>query len=476
LKNLFWIAAGAMFAAPALAAPGDLDDSFGSAGEVIVDFWSNDRVDALRLLDDGRILAFSLSFDGDTNTSYASLTRRLADGAPDPEFGENGALSVLLDSAMPSFPGSIALQPDGRALVAGVVGRRIAVGRLLADGTTDTAFGTSGVALADFGSSFAAVPYALTLQGDGKIVVAGKVAANNSPYAQFALVRFNTDGTLDTSFSDNGLQVSLSSNEPNEYATAVAVQGDGKIVAAGRYNSILALARYNTDGSPDLTFACDGFLVDEPGLPAFASHVAIAPNGAILVGGLTCVDNDCAATVVRYLGGGARDPAFGANGKATIPGIPMVDGMDIQPDGAVLVAGTAFAVDSTPTGHLYRLAPDGTADAAFSDATPAFDSSVLSLVQADAAGGVLVAGQRSASPTESDALVARIFRGGDGTAQAPVAATSPPCGLPEDAVVVEPPGASRSHAGALGLASLLGALGLALLRILSQARGFRNRA
>src|SRR5439155_19461396 len=158
---------------------------------------------------------------------------------------------------------------------------------------------------------------AVAMQPDDKIVVVGSTFSALSGY-DFALTRYNPDGTLDTSFSFDGkVTTDLGSND---FASAVAIQGDGKIVVAGVFQTagprILALARYNPDGTLDLTFADHGRRVANDPFDSVAGMAIV--DGTIVVAGTTsnAEYSNKDFIVARYNLDGSRDLTFGVNGYA----------------------------------------------------------------------------------------------------------------------------------------------------------------
>ena len=193
-------------------------------------------------------------------------------------------------------------------------------------GTLDASFGTGGKVTTDFaGAGDGAGPIAV--QPDGKLVAAGAATINGQ--VDFALARYNSDGTLDTSFGTAG-RVTTDFGSPWEAPSALAIQGDGKIVVAGFTEvgqfAAFAVARYNSDGTLDTTFggggkAITGFandtnLVALGPVSAQAYSVAVQPDGKIVVAGYANIDGEEDFAVVRYKANGTLDLAFGAGGKA----------------------------------------------------------------------------------------------------------------------------------------------------------------
>lgn len=202
-----------------------------------------------------------------------------APGDLDPSFGSGG--QVIADFG--SIANGVALQPDGKLVVAGrSTGAGFAVARYLSGGTLDPSFGSGGEVTTVFGVFD--VAFGVAIQSDGKIVAVGETALDGY-CCQFALARYNTDGSLDTSFGDGG-QVTTRLGGDSE-ARAVAIQSDGKLVVVGwTYSPVsasgAAIARYNTNGSLDTSFGTDGTLVLGVG-DGYA--VAMQSDGKIVVAG-----------------------------------------------------------------------------------------------------------------------------------------------------------------------------------------------
>ncbi len=163
-----------------------------------------------------------------------------------------------------------------------------------AAGDLDLAFGTNGKVLTSFYGDGAA---SVVLQSDGKIVVAGD--SNNGNDSDFAVARYNSDGTLDTSFSADGEMITDFGGE--DYGTSVAIQSDGKIVVAGYGSSggpeDFAIVRYNTDGSLDTSFDTDGKLLIDFGRYENGKALAIQTDGKIVLAGNSVAAGGLAANI-----------------------------------------------------------------------------------------------------------------------------------------------------------------------------------
>ncbi len=227
---------------------GSLDTSgFGTNGKVITDVsGGQDQAFSVAMQIDGKILVsgqyYNASPFGLVVVRYSSL------GVLDTEFGIGGKVITPLSS--PNAGESLVVQTDGKILVAGSNGADFVLVRYTAAGVLDNSFGTNGIASTDFGGASDS-GYSVALQGDGKILVAG------SSSTDFALARYNSDGSLDNSFDADG-KVTLAIGANGDVAQNVLVQSDGKIVVTGYSNNgtddDFALVRYNADGSLDTTF------------------------------------------------------------------------------------------------------------------------------------------------------------------------------------------------------------------------------
>jgi uncharacterized delta-60 repeat protein len=341
-------------AASISAAPGDLDPSFGNGGIVISPGGPINPHAALgmALQADGKIVAVGYGAAGGSSWDFA-VARYSTDGSPDTSFGGSGVVVTPL-SNFDDFALSVAIQADGKIVVAGVGGGGgFAVVRYNPNGSLDTTFNGTGKVFTQINASNYA--RSVATQSDGKIVVAGE--SYDSSTGGFTLVRYNTNGSLDTSFDNDGIVTTKVGNAFSS-AYAVAIQADGKIVAAGNSSGGLSLVRYNADGSLDTTFNGTG-IVTNPGSPALS--VAIQADGKILTAnGLNGLNSE--NRLVRYNANGTPDTSFGGTGSVAT-GI-FVNSVVLQANGKIVAAGftefgegTAFAV--------IRLNGNGSHDATF---------------------------------------------------------------------------------------------------------------
>lgn len=361
--------AAATMALPALAAAlaGDLDPSFGNVGKVQTDFGANDRASSVAIQSDGKIVVA-----GDTglgiSTDFA-IVRYNADGSLDATFGNGGKVTSDLgdfDKAL-----AIAIQSDGKVVVAGHTGfADFALARYNADGGLDSSFGAGGMVTTDFGGFDQA--RAIGLQGDGKIVVAGNGGMNAFGLNSFALARYSSDGSLDPTFDQDGLLIAPFA--VNDGASALAIQPDGKIVAAGFAQEFgpsidFALARFEADGTLDPNFDADGKVTTDFGGFDSASDLAIQSDGKLVAAGReTSVFGVSDFALARYNADGSLDTSFDADGQVTTDFIGDLDeayGVAVQTDGKIVAAGiTVLSVGGDAFG-LARYNADGSLDANF---------------------------------------------------------------------------------------------------------------
>jgi uncharacterized delta-60 repeat protein len=341
-----------LFLGSAAAAPGDLDPTFGTAGVVQTAIGSSATANAIALQPDGRILLAGSSYPGGL-----ALARYAPDGALDSSFGTGGVLTGPVEvTAL-----GVAVQEDGKIVVAGRFrDSDFALVRYTADGILDTSFGQDGVVIGPPGQA-----ESLAIQPNGMIVVAGFDSdPDRADLNAFTLARFESNGTPDLGFGSNGVvrtRIGLAAS-----AFAIALQPDGKIVAAGGSipdvtppYTAMTLARYLPNGRLDQTFGSDG-VVSTPIGAGFsgASDVALQPDGRIVATGNT--DNDFA--VARYEPDGSLDTTFGDHGSTTTQTGPSsyATAVALEADGSIVVAGSA-----DETFALTRYHSDGELDPRF---------------------------------------------------------------------------------------------------------------
>jgi uncharacterized delta-60 repeat protein len=362
------------------------------------------------LVEPDKTVLLSLSEPGGCAALGAQTTAVLtivSDDKPPPitqPTGIDTSFGIGGEATLEGFGGvrsSMALQADGK-MVGGTFADFI-IARFNADGSVDRSFGPAGdgKVTTDMGSGGFRVEEAraVAIQRDGKIVVAGYTGIDAAPPAQdppdtFAVTRYNPDGTLDTGFGNGGRV----SNNVNGRAFAVAIQPDGKIVLAGEFRSDVnndnsndvTLARLLPDGRLDPSFgatASGQFAIDLGGYNV-AQHIVLQPNGAIVVSGRPIGDQPANnhTDVARFLPDGRLDLSFGSGGQLKLAGIDVGQGLALQPNGKLVLVGTALQTTAPPTSRfvLMRINADGSPDASFGTAGAASTA----LAEHATAGGV----------------------------------------------------------------------------------------
>ncbi|MFF1630386.1 calcium-binding protein [Streptomyces sp. NPDC058272] len=280
-------------------ADGSIDTSFGSGGEVVTDMaGGQDGAGGVALQPDGKIVVVGTSEIPDNGCCWFTVARYNANGTLDTGFGDGGWVRADFGDNGSSAGEAVAVQSDGKILAAGQTGGQFAVVRYLADGSPDPAFGTAGQVVTSFTEG--ALGYDMALQPDGRIVVAGYTGSTRF---DFALARYNANGSLDSGFGTGG-RVTTDFGGTNDRANDLALQPDGRIVTAGIRNTNFVVARYNTDGSLDTGFGTSGRTVTDFGAYDEASAVAVQSDGKIVAFGTTGDDR----ALARYLGGTGTPP------------------------------------------------------------------------------------------------------------------------------------------------------------------------
>jgi uncharacterized delta-60 repeat protein len=288
-------------------------------------------------------------------------------------FGTNGTVTTDIGSVNSSIY-DIAIQSDGKIVATGwyYTGSEyyFVLTRYNSDGTLDTGFGTDGIVTTDIAGSGSAFSTCLAIQADGKIVVAGWYHVGGNDF-DFALARYNTDGTLDTSFGTNGI-VTIDTGDRDDQATDVAIQSDGMIVVVGGHytatNTFFIVVRCNTDGSPDTSFGTNGIITTDVGGDGSAEALVIQTDGKIVVGGYYYTGGQYDFALVRYIANGHLDEDFGTNADGIVTtdigGIDnYINALAIQSDGKIVAAG--YSQGSSDYFVLARYNSDGSLDTAF---------------------------------------------------------------------------------------------------------------
>lgn len=334
-----------------------------------------------------RLLAVSLAATLVSVGLLNGTIARAAAGGFDPTFGSNGKVTANLGMSVHAT----ALQTDGKIVVGGSAGSQIppwypsdfAVGRFNSDGTPDDgsahdstphdSFGSGGKTTTDILGSSDEVA-AIAIQPDGKIVAVG-YTRDHAPElsAVFALARYNTDGQLDTGFGQGGKVIGDFTSHYSIGATAVVLQPDGKIVAAGVSKiQEYALARYNTDGSlddgtandstPGDSFGSGGKVLTDVGT-RYASGMALQPDGKLVVTGGGGEFHE-SGLLARYNSDGQLDTDFGDGGLVVLDDM-SAGAVALQRDGKIVLAGAIGLASTHSSFGLARYESNGQPDSKF---------------------------------------------------------------------------------------------------------------
>lgn len=379
---------------------GQIDSTFGINGIRKTDFGFYEQTFDIARQPDGKIVVV-----GGTNSDFA-VARYTINGAPDNTFSGDGKLQTDFSPGLFDEAHAVVIQTDGKIVVTGSAASNFGVARYTAAGILDNTFSGDGKQITDFG--FSDNPSDIAIQTDGKIVVAGTAftGADFGAKGNFAVARYLTNGNPDNSFSGDGKQTTDFSNG-HDAAFALAIQTDGKIIVAGLAvfgTSNFAIARYNTNGTPDGTFSDDGEQQKNFGDFDIAYSVLIQADGKILLAGQTFNDSNDNLAIVRYTSAGLPDPSFSADG-AVLSFLPtdapvMYSGAALQPDGKLVVAGSVHHKVSGSRGNsdfaLARYFPNGVPDNSFDFngklTTDLGNTDVATAVAVQSNGKIVVAG------------------------------------------------------------------------------------
>ncbi len=280
-----------------------------------------ERYGAVAVQSDGKIVAVGFA---NPSAIVWTVVRYHADGTLDPSFGTGGIVSTPFPNSSDDEPGSLLIQGDGKIVAGGITtpGGSVsdfALARYNTDGSLDSGFGTAGLVVTDFGGNADGVG-CLAIQGDGKILAGGQSGTGGTSL-RFSLARYNTDGSLDTGFGTGGKVTTDVTGGVDQTTFGLAVQADGKIVASG-YGSIgggnykLCLTRYlGTDGSLDPDFGTAGIVATLLGGTSCQGNHLLLQNDGKILVSGTL---DQKMVLARFNTDGTLDTIFGTSGKTTV--------------------------------------------------------------------------------------------------------------------------------------------------------------
>ncbi|QDU28395.1 Bifunctional hemolysin/adenylate cyclase precursor [Anatilimnocola aggregata] len=387
---------------------GSPDLPFAYNGQIGFSYSVNDYPQGLALQDDGKIILAASVSDG-VDTDFL-IVRFLSTGNVDSSFGDSGIVVTDLGSTY-DIPAGVVIQPTGEILVAGTTGSAaptFVVVKYDFNGELVTTFGVNGVAEVNLESESENLVDVL-VQSDGQILLVG-TSSTTSGGQTIALTRLDgSTGAFDTTFGDQGW-ATADFNASQSYAVSASLQADGKLVIGGGvftgatfFNPDITLARFNTNGQLDSTFSDDGFVVT--GLQGPLSNfertvLAVQPDGKTLVAGSSmAIGAGGYLSLARLNADGSLDSTFGNGGSVNIyVGIApnRIGGLAVQADGKILLTGSEFGLTTTFDVVVVRLNADGSFDNTFGTAGRTtlnindHDESRAIAVQAD--GKILIGG------------------------------------------------------------------------------------
>jgi uncharacterized delta-60 repeat protein len=308
-------AAGTSFAIGLFTTSGTLDTSFNSTGTNTTLIGAGSAAHSITIDSSGNYVTAGVAVV--SGTPITALARYTPSGSLDSTFGTGGVVTTQIGNSSDGY--SVQLQSNGQIVVGGyadVSGTNFAVARYNTNGTLDTTFNSSGTLPGTVTTAIGsqAIAYALGIQSSGAIVAAG--ASNNA----FALAQYTTSGTLDTTFGSSGIVTTSIIGTSNAQINGMVIQSNGQIVVVGFADDLLAVARYNSNGTLDTTGfnssgSQPGVVTTSIGEYAVGTCVIVNSSGQIIVGGYS----DQGALVARYTSSGTLDTTFGTNGYTSFP-------------------------------------------------------------------------------------------------------------------------------------------------------------
>jgi len=353
------------------AQAGSLDPSFGNNGIV---YNAKHDSQGYALQADGKILVAGDDF---------IIDRYDQDGSIDAGFGNNGTVKILVNREG-SFK-SVLYNEDGKIIASGSIQSddythfNIILVQCLPDGKIDSSFGVNGIVFTDYGVNFRT--RSMAIQPDGKILITGERSANVNDLKKTFLIRYNTDGTLDNSFGNEGKVITEYDREVS--SRKILIQPDGKIITAGTYGFLNNLpyymvTRFMTDGKLDKPFGENGialsgyFGVNPQGIwNTGMRDMVLQSDNKIIVSGITGPEPLINTGLCRFNDDGTLDMAFGLGGKV----ITSVDnfetptyGIALQPDGKIIAGGEySPKTQSYIYFSMFRYQPNGMLDSSFGE-------------------------------------------------------------------------------------------------------------
>lgn len=364
-----------LFASASMAgAQSMIDPSFGAKGVATfkIQIMNDDVAQSIVQLPNGRILIAANTIDLMGNSSIG-IIRIKPNGKIDRSFSDSGEVLIISGSCS-----KMLVQPDEKILIGGWItqgtSKRLCVWRLNPDGTPDHTFGTNGFRSAEFGGNSSCST--LALQPDRKILIGGSDMNFYTCHSTLSIARINADGTPDNSFGTSGkLSVALPNQSVD--CPTILLQPEGKIIIAAKLdtniNQLFSRSKFfsmrlNSNGSIDKSFADNGIQIQSTSNDDNFSSAAVLSDGSILLAGQSEFNGFRSASVLCLFPDGNVNPNFGTNGWKHIDffgGSPLITGMAVQQNDKVILAGIADYPNQSHSLIVTRITADGNLDYSF---------------------------------------------------------------------------------------------------------------
>ena len=333
---------------------GSLDTTFGLNGRVTTSFGDKGSYpsDVLPLSSGKILLSASYNFFGSIDKCDMGVARLNYNGTIDTTFGVSGKTNTKIGT-MSSYTNAIALQSNGKiVLIGSTENTGYALVRHQTNGILDSTFGINGKVISDFNRTTATYISDMLIQNDDKILSSGSHKLSNNDDSQSFLVRYNANGSLDTTFNRTGKIIMQLAQGKDDGINKINLQADNKIIACASISTITnvtldkdcQLIRFNTNGTIDSSFSLTGKLT----IKDFDLHSSkVLSNGKILVSGVSGLNDLEVLTLFQFNSDGSPDVTFGINGKVAYSSRLFFEGttsMVVQRDGkiVVLIIGDGF--------------------------------------------------------------------------------------------------------------------------------------
>ncbi|MCO6458578.1 MAG: DUF2974 domain-containing protein [Pirellulaceae bacterium] len=391
------------FAVARFHADGTIDESFGSNGRTTIDFnLRSDGANVVAIQGNGAIVVAGSSGNWNDFSMEFAIARLLPSGQLDANFGTGGKVITSVSPARDNIFG-IGIQDDGKIIVSGyghndLANSHVALARYLPNGSLDVGFGAGGIVVTDLPGRASSFTNTILVDESGRILIGAGQRLSETNVTGYSTLRYLTDGSLDTSYGNQGVSnVTVPGGLP---IGDLAAQADGKILLSGLAGGLtgsgqFALVRFNPTGQVDSTFGTNGIARHQFGTgDDFISDIEVLPDGKILAAGL--IGGSTGVGIARFDANGQIDTTFdGDDGKVTSPlAVVSEPSIALQPDGKFLLAGGLGPAGQRQLAVARFLgeSPDPT------DQPPSFIlafkvGEAVRGVDFDASGNMLVAGQ-----------------------------------------------------------------------------------